>query len=96
MTELPGELVAKPLALVGLTGLDLSNPMHRSIWDAFSNNRRPDSLPVQFKQLSYTHEFPTVKPKVCQCFSARRLKEEWLIVVSLLIKSEKFVRVVHP
>lgn len=65
MFELPAELVAKPLALIGLTGLDIANPVHRSIWDAFSNNRRPDCAAVQFKLLSLTHEFPTVKPKVC-------------------------------
>lgn len=65
MFELPTELVAKPLALIGLTGLDIANPVHRSIWDAFSNNRRPDCAAVQFKLLSLAHEFPTVKPKVC-------------------------------
>jgi len=64
MFELPAELTAKPLALIGLTGLDISNPIHRSIWDAFSNNRRPDCAAIQFKLLSLSHEFPTVKPKV--------------------------------
>lgn len=64
MCELPPELVTKPLALIGLTGLDIANPVHRSIWDAFSNNRRLESSAIQFKLLSPTHEFPTVKPKV--------------------------------
>ncbi|XP_076754890.1 trafficking protein particle complex subunit 11 gry isoform X1 [Xylocopa sonorina] len=63
MCELPPELVTKPLALIGLTGLDIANPVHRSIWDAFSVNRRLDSSAVQFKLLSVNHEFPTVKPK---------------------------------
>ncbi|XP_043524770.1 trafficking protein particle complex subunit 11 isoform X1 [Frieseomelitta varia] len=63
MCELPPELTTKPLALIGLTGLDISNPVHRSIWDAFSNNRRLESSAIQFKLLSPTHEFPTVKPK---------------------------------
>ncbi|XP_068969892.1 trafficking protein particle complex subunit 11 isoform X1 [Bombus flavifrons] len=63
MCELPPELVTKPLALIGLTGLDIVNPVHRSIWDAFSNNRRLESSAIQFKLLSPTHEFPTVKPK---------------------------------
>lgn len=63
MFELPAELTAKPLALIGLTGLDITNPVHRSIWDAFSNNRRPEGSAIQFKLLSLTHEFPTVKPK---------------------------------
>lgn len=65
MFELPAELIAKPLALIGLTGLDVANLVHRSIWDAFSNNRRLDCAAVQFKLLNLAHEFPTVKPKVC-------------------------------
>ncbi|CAK9810108.1 Trafficking protein particle complex subunit 11 [Anthophora plagiata] len=63
MCELPRELTTKPLALIGLTGLDITNPVHRSIWDTFSNNRRLESSAIQFKLLSPTHEFPTVKPK---------------------------------
>lgn len=73
MFELPTELTAKPLALIGLTGLDITNPVHRSIWDAFSNNRRPDCAAVQFKLLSLSHEFPTVKPKVYNLFDSRLL-----------------------
>jgi hypothetical protein len=65
MSDLPAELTARPLALIGLFGLDISNSIHYSIWDAFNNNRRPDSAAVQFKLISSTHEFPTVKPKVC-------------------------------
>lgn len=64
MFELPLELTTKPLAFIGLTGLDITNPVHRSIWDTFSNNRRLESSAIQFKLLSPTHEFPTVKPKV--------------------------------
>lgn len=63
MCELPPELIIKPLALIGLSGLDIVNPIHRSIWDAFSNNRRLESSAIQFKLLTPTHEFPTVKPK---------------------------------
>ncbi|XP_024945200.1 trafficking protein particle complex subunit 11 [Cephus cinctus] len=64
MAELPPELTAKPLALIGVTGLDaVNNAIHRAIWDAFTNSRRPDGAPVQFKLLNNAHEFPTVKPK---------------------------------
>ncbi|XP_044015517.1 trafficking protein particle complex subunit 11 isoform X2 [Aphidius gifuensis] len=63
MFDLPPELVAKPLALIALTGLDISNTVHRSIWDAFSNNRRPDSHPIQFKLLQQSHVFPVSKQK---------------------------------
>ncbi|KAH0955604.1 hypothetical protein HN011_000445 [Eciton burchellii] len=79
MFELPAELTAKPLALIGLTGLDISNPIHRSIWDAFSNNRRPDCAAIQFKLLSLSHEFPTVKPK--------RSSYEWYIPKGILKKN---------
>lgn len=69
MSELPAELTAKPLALIGVMGLDtVNNAIHRLIWDAFSNNRRPDGAAVQFKLLSNSHEFPTVKPKVSCLF----------------------------
>lgn len=77
MSELPAELAAKPLALIGLTGLDtVNNAIHRLIWDAFSNNRRPDGAAVQFKLLSNAHEFPTVKPK--------RNSYEWYIPKGIL------------
>lgn len=40
-TELPPDLVAKPLALIGITGLDtINNAIHKTIWEAFGNNRR--------------------------------------------------------
>lgn len=65
MSDLPAELTTRPLALIGLVGLDISNSIHHSIWDAFNNNRRPDGAAVQFKLINSTHEFPTVKPKVC-------------------------------
>lgn len=64
MAEIPAELTARPLALIGMVGLELSNPIHHSIWDAFNSNRRPDGASVQFKLISSSHEFPTVKPKV--------------------------------
>ena len=65
MSDLPAELTARPLALIGFVGLDTSTSIHHSIWDGFNNSRRPDSAAVQFKLISSTHEFPTVKPKVC-------------------------------
>ncbi|KAI4476951.1 hypothetical protein M0804_013131 [Polistes exclamans] len=76
MFELPSELTAKPLALIGLSGLDITNAVHRSIWDAFNNNRRPDGTTVQFKLLGPKHEFPTVKPK--------RNSYEWYIPKGIL------------
>ncbi|XP_069669154.1 trafficking protein particle complex subunit 11 [Periplaneta americana] len=62
--DFPPELCSKPLALIGLTGLDtLNNAVHRAIWDAFSNSRRQYRAPVQFKLLDPAHEFPPMKPK---------------------------------
>ncbi|XP_067008734.2 trafficking protein particle complex subunit 11 [Anabrus simplex] len=75
--DFPVELCSKPLALIGLTGLDtLNNAVHRAIWDAFSNNRRPDRAPVQFKLLGPAHEFPPPKPK--------RSAYEWYIPKGIL------------
>ncbi|XP_076626915.1 trafficking protein particle complex subunit 11 gry isoform X2 [Colletes latitarsis] len=76
MFELPTELTTKPLALIGMTGLDITNSVHRSIWDAFSNNRRVEASAIQFKLLNLTHEFPTVKPK--------RNSYEWYIPKGIL------------
>lgn len=40
---LPSELIATPQALIGFCGLDVStNPVHKTIWEAFSNNRKQD------------------------------------------------------
>lgn len=40
-TELPADLCCDPMSFVVLTGLDVTyNAVHKSIWDAFSNNRR--------------------------------------------------------
>jgi hypothetical protein len=63
--DLPPELCCKSQPLIGLTGLDtLNNAIHRTIWDAFTNNRRPDKTSVQYKILNPDHEFPVAKPKV--------------------------------
>lgn len=41
--NLPSELVVTPQPLIGLCGLDIiKNSVHKSIWDAFSNNRKAD------------------------------------------------------
>lgn len=75
--ELPSELYAKPLSLIGLTGLDtLNNAIHKSIWDAFNSNRRVERSPVTFKLLSNAHEFPIIKPK--------RNSYEWYIPKGIL------------
>lgn len=75
--EFPPELCSKPLALIGLTGLDtLNNAVHRSIWDAFSNSRRQYRASVQFRLLDPAHEFPPMKPK--------RTSYDWYIPKGIL------------
>lgn len=62
--DLPPELCVKPLALIGISGLDtLNNAVHKSIWETFSSNRRVERAPVLFKLISNSHEFPIIKPK---------------------------------
>ncbi|XP_014662309.1 PREDICTED: trafficking protein particle complex subunit 11-like [Priapulus caudatus] len=62
--DLPTELTARPQALIVLTGLDVvHNAIHKLIWDAFSNNRRPDRVPIHFKDLPGDHEYPKLKQK---------------------------------
>ncbi|KOB67024.1 Uncharacterized protein OBRU01_20427 [Operophtera brumata] len=79
-TEFPPEIILKPLALIGLSGLDtVNNAVHKEIWDAFSNNRRADRTPVRFKLLNNTFEFPVVKPK--------RNSYEWYIPKGILKKN---------
>lgn len=42
-TALPSELLVAPQPLIGFCGLDIErNPIHKSIWDAFNNNRKAD------------------------------------------------------
>ncbi|XP_021915999.1 trafficking protein particle complex subunit 11 isoform X2 [Zootermopsis nevadensis] len=75
--DFPPELCSRPLALIGLTGLDtLNNAVHRTIWDAFSSNRRQYRAPVQFKLLDPAHEFPPMKPK--------RTSYDWYIPKGIL------------
>ncbi|KAL4704139.1 hypothetical protein ACJJTC_012955 [Scirpophaga incertulas] len=79
-TDFPPEIILKPLALIGLSGLDaVNNAIHKEIWDAFANNRRPDRASVRFKLLNNTFEFPVVKPK--------RNSYEWYIPKGILKKN---------
>ena len=75
--EFPDELCAAPMPLVALTGLDVTyNAVHRSIWDAFSNNRRTDRLNLSFACLEGDHQYPPAK--------AKRMSYDWYIPKGLL------------
>ncbi|XP_017474122.1 PREDICTED: trafficking protein particle complex subunit 11 [Rhagoletis zephyria] len=61
---LPSELLVAPQPLIGFCGLDTThNLVHKSIWDAFSTNKKADRASVQFKILPPAYEFPVAKPK---------------------------------
>ncbi|XP_058981914.1 trafficking protein particle complex subunit 11 [Musca domestica] len=63
-TSLPSELLVAPQPLIGLCGLDVNrNAVHKTIWDAFSSNRKAERASVQFKLLPNNYEFPVAKPK---------------------------------
>ncbi len=63
--ELPPDLVCIPHQLVSVAGLDIGyNLLHKTIWDSFTLNRRPDRLPLVFQSVSREKEFPKAKPKV--------------------------------
>lgn len=64
-SELPPELLCRPVGLVVLTGLDITyNAVHKAVWDAFCNNRRTDRVPLHFRALEGDHVYPKAKPKV--------------------------------
>uniref|UniRef100_A0A6P7H0Z7 Trafficking protein particle complex subunit 11-like n=1 Tax=Diabrotica virgifera virgifera TaxID=50390 RepID=A0A6P7H0Z7_DIAVI len=78
--ELPPEVTVKPLALVGVSGLDIvNNAVHKSIWETFSSNRRIERAPVLFKLIDNAHEFPVIKP--------RRTSYDWYIPKGILKKN---------
>ncbi|XP_058459958.1 trafficking protein particle complex subunit 11 isoform X2 [Malaya genurostris] len=61
---LPSELVTTAQPLVGLSGLDVQrNTIHKTIWDAFNNGKKPESESIQYKLLPTNYEFPVSKPK---------------------------------
>uniref|UniRef100_T1IXF1 Trafficking protein particle complex subunit 11 n=1 Tax=Strigamia maritima TaxID=126957 RepID=T1IXF1_STRMM len=62
--ELPSEFAVRPTTFVALTGLDVvHNAIHKSVWDTFVSNRRPDRVPIVFKVLDGDHEYPKGKSK---------------------------------
>ena len=73
----PNELSVTPMPFIVLTGLDITyNAVHKSIWDAFSNNRRHDRLHLSFACLEGDHQYPQSKTK--------RMSYDWYIPKGLL------------
>lgn len=74
--EIPRELTERAQGLVVLTGLDITyNAVHKAVWDAFSNNRRPDRVPLFFKCLDADYEYPKAKIKVVFLLSLRIIRK---------------------
>ncbi|CAD5123244.1 DgyrCDS11600 [Dimorphilus gyrociliatus] len=70
--ELPEELLIRPVGLVILANLDIANnSIHKSIWESFSSNRRPDRVALHFKHFDTEHVYPKCKSK--------RASYEWYI-----------------
>ena len=55
---LPEELHSPVYPNVGLAGLDIKNPLHSSIWDAFSTNMHSDSGPGRYILVKDYNVFP--------------------------------------
>uniref|UniRef100_A0A182PS03 Trafficking protein particle complex subunit 11 n=1 Tax=Anopheles epiroticus TaxID=199890 RepID=A0A182PS03_9DIPT len=63
-SALPSELLTTAAPLVGLSGLDVQrNAVHKTVWDAFNNAKKPDTESIQYKLLPASYEFPVSKPK---------------------------------
>ncbi|XP_058120118.1 trafficking protein particle complex subunit 11 isoform X2 [Anopheles coustani] len=80
---LPSELLTTAAPLVGLSGLDVQrSPIHKTVWDAFNNAKKPDSESIQYKLLPANYEFPVSKPKhqSYEWYSPKGiLKRNWML-----------------
>ncbi|KAK4015014.1 Trafficking protein particle complex subunit 11 [Daphnia magna] len=75
--ELPAELMSRPLALVGLTGLHVeTNQTHLLIWNSFTSSNRNERPPLNFILFGVNHTFPVAKPD--------RASYEWYIPKGIL------------
>ena len=55
---LPDELLSPLYPNIGLAGLNLKNPLHSSIWDAFSTNMHSDNGPGRYMLVKDYNMFP--------------------------------------
>ncbi len=64
VTDLPQELLVKPLGFVAVTGLDIvNNAVHNAIWDAFNASRRQEKA-LNIKPVAGDYECPRRRQKV--------------------------------
>ncbi|XP_028400587.1 trafficking protein particle complex subunit 11-like [Dendronephthya gigantea] len=76
-SDLPTELVTRPLSLVALSGLDIAaNTAHKKIWESFTLNRQPDRISLAFTLVPYDHQFPKCK--------AKRTNYDWYLPKGIL------------
>ena len=63
-SQVPHELLLKPLGFVAFTGLDVvNNAMHCAIWDAFNSSKRQEKT-LNIKQVAGDYECPRKRQKV--------------------------------
>lgn len=67
--ELPTELVSRPLALIGLAGLNTANTAHLLIWNSFASTNRVDRPPLNFLLIDREHMFRVAKAEVGSCLT---------------------------
>ncbi|CAK9302462.1 unnamed protein product [Gordionus sp. m RMFG-2023] len=78
--DVPAEFKYPTFTPIYLTGLDIIyNANHKSIWDYFCNNRKPNQLPIDFEIFPLDHNFP--KPHT------KRINYEWYIPKGLIKKN---------
>ncbi|XP_062523062.1 trafficking protein particle complex subunit 11-like [Corticium candelabrum] len=82
MAEFPSELLARPLPLVALVGLDVvHNAVHRMIWHTFAVDRRTDRAPINFQCFPGDHDYPKAKAKrtTYESYTPKGiLKQNWI------------------
>ena len=86
MAEFPSELLARPLPLVALVGLDVvHNAVHRMIWHTFAVDRRTDRAPINFQCFPGDHDYPKAKAKVRPLFNMQLLWHYGYICTGYLV-----------
>ncbi|TPP60347.1 UPF0636 protein C4orf41 protein [Fasciola gigantica] len=76
--KLPEELCCKPEPLIVLSGLDIEkNPVHKSIWKAFTSGHSRERETFKFRCRSVDHQFPRPKVKPSAAY-------EWFLPKGIL------------
>lgn len=86
--ELPAELMSRPLALVGLTGLHVeTNQTHLLIWNSFTSSNRNERPPLNFILFGVNHTFPVAKPDVIVFKDHLKMVRKLILLPTLITES---------